>query len=150
MLSTEKNNVFGILPHMFIHHMKCPLTHLPLCRIYASVNRVSIGLDNGLSPIRRQAINWTNAGLLSIEALGTNLTEIWIEIVTFSFKKMRFKMSIAKMAAIFSRGTWVNQHISDIVGCRVSKIFAMRNMITLVLHESASFFAIYFEIIKSL
>ena len=28
----------------------------PLCRIYASVNRVSIGSDNGLSAIRRQAI----------------------------------------------------------------------------------------------
>ena len=27
-----------------------------LCRIYASVNMVSIGSDNGLSPIRRQAI----------------------------------------------------------------------------------------------
>ena len=28
----------------------------PLCRIYASVTRVTIGLDNGLSPILRQAI----------------------------------------------------------------------------------------------
>ena len=28
----------------------------PWCRIYASVNEVSIGSDNGLSPIRRQAI----------------------------------------------------------------------------------------------
>ena len=32
--------------------------------LYASVN--IIGSDNGLSPVRRQAINWTNAGLLSI------------------------------------------------------------------------------------
>ena len=32
------------------------LTHLRLVRIYASVNRVSIGSDNGLSPVRRQAI----------------------------------------------------------------------------------------------
>ena len=28
----------------------------PKCRIYALVNRVSIASDNGLSPIRRQAI----------------------------------------------------------------------------------------------
>ena len=34
--------------------------------MYASVNGVSIGSDNGLSPVRRQAITWTNAGLLSI------------------------------------------------------------------------------------
>ena len=33
---------------------------------YASMNWVRIGLDNGLSPIRRQAIIWTNAGLLCI------------------------------------------------------------------------------------
>ena len=33
---------------------------------YASMNRVSIGPDNGLSPIRHKAIIWTNAGLLSI------------------------------------------------------------------------------------
>ena len=31
--------------------------------MHASVNRVSIGSDNGLSPIRRQAIILTNAGL---------------------------------------------------------------------------------------
>ena len=35
----------------------------PQCRIYASVNRVSICSDNGLSPIRRPAITWTNATL---------------------------------------------------------------------------------------
>ena len=28
----------------------------PYCRIYVSVNRVNIGLDNGVSPIRHQAI----------------------------------------------------------------------------------------------
>ena len=33
----------------------------------------SIGSDNGLSPGRRQAIIWTNAGMLLIEPLGTNL-----------------------------------------------------------------------------
>ena len=36
---------------------------------------VSIGLDNGLSPIRRQAINYPNAGLLSIAPLGTIVSE---------------------------------------------------------------------------
>ena len=30
------------------------------------MNRVSIGSDNGLSPIRRQAIIWTNAAILLI------------------------------------------------------------------------------------
>ena len=34
-----------------------------------------IGSDNGLSPGRRQAIIWTNAGLLSIGPLGTYFSE---------------------------------------------------------------------------
>ena len=55
-----------------------------------------IGSDNGLSPDRRQAIIWTNAGLLLIEPLGTNFSEILIEILTFSLKKMRLKVSSAK------------------------------------------------------
>ena len=55
-----------------------------------------IGSDNGLTPERRQAIIWTNAGILLIGPLGTNLSEILIEILTFSFKKMRLKVSSAK------------------------------------------------------
>ena len=55
-----------------------------------------IGSDNGLSPDRRQAIIWTNAGVLWIGPLGTNFSEISIEILTFSFKKMRLKVSSAK------------------------------------------------------
>ena len=52
----------------------------------------SIGSDNGLSPGRRQAIIWTNAGILVIGPLGTNLSEILIKIHTFWFKKMHLKM----------------------------------------------------------
>ena len=55
-----------------------------------------IGSDDGLSPERRQAIIWTNAGILLIGPLGTNSSEILIEIQTFSLKKIRFKMSSAK------------------------------------------------------
>ena len=44
-----------------------------------------IGSDNGLSPGRRQAIIWTNAGILLTGHLGTNLNEIFIEIHIFSF-----------------------------------------------------------------
>ena len=56
--------------------MLVALTHPPLVlQIYASVNRVIIGSDNGLSPIRRQTIIWTNAGILLIGPLETNLRE---------------------------------------------------------------------------
>ena len=57
---------------------------------------IIIGSDNGLPPGRRQAIIWTNAGILLIGHLGTNFSEILIQIHTFSFKKMHLKMSSAK------------------------------------------------------
>ena len=59
-------------------------------------NLTIIGSDNGLSPGGRQAIIWTNAGMISIGALGTNFSEILAEIITFSFKKMYLKVSSAK------------------------------------------------------
>ena len=55
-----------------------------------------IGSDNGLSPGRRQAIIWTNAGILLTGHLGTKFSEILIKIYTFSFKKMHMKISSGK------------------------------------------------------
>ena len=54
-----------------------------------------IGSDNGLSPDRHQVIIWTNDVLLLIGPLGTHFSEIFIEILTFSFKKMHLKVSSA-------------------------------------------------------
>ena len=56
----------------------------------------TIDSDNGLSPGRRQAIIWTNAGILLIGPLRTNFSEILIGIQIFSFKKMHLKLSSAK------------------------------------------------------
>ena len=50
------------------------------------MNRVSIDSDNGLWTGRRQAIIWTNAGILLIQTLGRNVREILSEIYTFSLK----------------------------------------------------------------
>ena len=59
------------------------------------VSRLTIiGSDNGLSPGRRQAIIWTSVGILLTGPLGTNFSEILIEIHTFSFNKMHLKMSL--------------------------------------------------------
>ena len=59
-------------------------------------NLTIIGSDNCLSPGRRQAIIWTNVGILLIGPLGTNFSEMLIEIQTFSFKKIHLKMSSGK------------------------------------------------------
>ena len=56
----------------------------------------SIGSDSGLSPGRRQAIIRTNAGILLIRPWGTNFSEFLVEILIFSFNKMRLKVSSAK------------------------------------------------------
>ena len=59
-------------------------------------NLTIIGSDNGLSPGRRQAIIFTNAGILLTGPLGTNFSEILIGIHKFSFTKMYLKISSAK------------------------------------------------------
>ena len=59
-------------------------------------NLTIIGSDNGLSPGRRQAITWTNVGILLIGPLWTNFSERLIEIHTFSFNKIHLKMSSGK------------------------------------------------------
>ena len=59
---------------------------------YVCVSKLTIiGSDNDLSPGRRQAIIWTNDGILLIGPLGTNFSEILSKIHTFSFKKMHLK-----------------------------------------------------------
>ena len=78
---------YWILPTRLTHWGR--LTHICLMRL------TIIGSDNGLSPDWRQAIIWTNTGILLIGPLGTNLSEIQIKILTFSFKKMRLNMSSA-------------------------------------------------------
>ena len=66
------------------------VTHLCVSKL------TSIASDNGLSPGRRHAIIWTNAGILLIRLLGTNFNEMLIEILKFSFMKMHLKVSSAK------------------------------------------------------
>ena len=79
-------------------HISCCITLAHWGRVtHICVSKLTtIGSDNGLSPGRCQAIILTNAGILLIGSLGTNLSEILIEILTFSFKKMHLKISYAK------------------------------------------------------
>ena len=72
------------------------LTHWGRVTHICVFNLTIIGSDNGLSPSRRQAIIWTNDGILLIEPLGTKFSEILIAIQTFSFKKIYLKISSAK------------------------------------------------------
>ena len=62
------------------------INSLRLCDAY--MHQQTIGSDYGLLPGWHQVIIWTNAGILLIRPIGTNLSEILIEIHTFSFNKM--------------------------------------------------------------
>ena len=97
-----------------------------------------IASDNGLSPGRRQAIIWTNAEILLIGTLGTNFSEILIDIVTFSFTKMRLKVSSAKWRPACLGLNELSSYWLRIIGCLsyisnvlrlylVSKIRALNN-----------------------
>ena len=77
-------------------HLRVKLTHWCGMTHLCVDNLTIIGSDNGLSPGRRQAIIWTNVGILLIGPLGTNFGEILFEIHTFEFKKMQFKTSFVK------------------------------------------------------
>ena len=83
-----------------------------------------IGSDNDMSPVQRQAIIWTNAGILLIRALGTNFSEILGEIHSFSFSKIHLKMPSAKWR-LFGLGLNELTRLVDIstnhhiCGCRI-------------------------------
>ena len=74
----------------------CVLTHWGRATHICVSKLTIIGSDNGLSPGRRQAITWTNDGILLIGPLGTNFSEILSKIHIFPFKKMHLKTSYAK------------------------------------------------------
>ena len=92
-------------------------------------NLAIMGSDNGLSPGRRQAIIWTNAGILLIGSLWTNFSAIWIGIQTFSLKKIHLKMSSAKWR-LFCLGLNVLNHLppdfsESVVTCSISLEYAI-------------------------
>ena len=74
----------------------------PWCHIYASVNLVSIGSDNGVSPIRRQGIICTNAELITSKVKVT-----FDENVKIFIHEIASENIVCEMAAILSRGRWV-------------------------------------------
>ena len=63
-------------------------------------NRAIIVSDNGLSPVRRQAIIWTSAGVLVIRSLGTNFSELLSKNSYIYIQRNAFENVVCEMAAI--------------------------------------------------
>ena len=70
--------------NLYMHGALC-LAHWDRVTYICVSNLTIIGSDNGLSLGQRRAIIWTNAGKSLIEPLGTNSSEIVIEIHIFLF-----------------------------------------------------------------
>ena len=91
-----------------------------------------IGSDNGLSRGRHQAIILTNAGILLIRPLGTNFSEFFFEIQTFSLTKIRLKMSSAKCCS-FRLGLDVLSHMAVL---NMGVLFNQHRLVKAVMRES--------------
>ena len=97
---------------LLVYHMGCLLTHWGRVMHIFVGKLTSIGSDNGLSPGRRQAIIWTNAGILLIGHSGTNFSECLIVIHTFSFNKMhKFANGVCEMASILSQLQCIKEYL---------------------------------------
>ena len=90
-----------------------------------------IGSDNGLSPGRCQAIIWTNTGIFLIGPLETIISEIFIAIHTFSFKKMHLKISSGKWRpfclGLSVLSVMVLKHPQNNLCCQVPSYFVHQN-----------------------
>ena len=96
-------DVTVMLFYLHLYQWNKLLTHWGRATHICVSNITIIVSDNDLSPGRRQAIIWTNAGILFIGPLGTNFSEILIGIQTLAFKKIHLEMSSAKWR-LFSLG----------------------------------------------
>ena len=92
LVMKDKNNSFTILvsvvkrtlgmyylsifynPRNILLSLLTYLTHWGRATHICVSKQTNTGLDNGLSPGRRQAIIWNNAGILLIRTLGTNFS----------------------------------------------------------------------------
>ena len=86
---SEQSHVLGLQWYSVLTNW-CRVTHICISKL------TIIGSDNGLSPDGCEAIIWTNARIMLIRTLGTNVSEIFSEIHKFSLTKMHLKMSSEK------------------------------------------------------
>ena len=89
-------SIWKIARYLDFHWVQATLPHWRRATHRCVSKLTIIGSYNGLSPGQRQAIAWTNDGVLLIAPLGTNFSEIVSKIHTFSLKKMHLKTSSAK------------------------------------------------------
>ena len=83
-----------------------------MCLIYGGINWLrptwaTIGFDNGLVHVRRQATIWTNSVILLIGPLSTNFSEIGLKFLHFHSRICIWNV-VWNMITILSRPQYVN------------------------------------------
>ena len=89
-------NEWDHIVHISRTYTDVTLTHWGRVKHICVCKLTIIGSDNGLAPGRRQAITWANVGIFWIGPLGTNFSDMLIEIHIFLFKKIHLEMSFGK------------------------------------------------------
>ena len=110
-------------------------------------NLTIIGLDNGLSPGRRQTIIRTNAGILLLRPLGTNFSEFLVQILIFSFTKMHLKMSSAKWGPI-SLGLNVLMSLCSYISILACRTWSAVMCLKLSYHPSTTWNFTYYKAVS--
>ena len=105
------------------------LTHWGRVRHICVNKLINIWYVNILSPGRRQAIVWTNVGILLIAPLGIKFSEILVEIYIYIYTFIPenvFENVVRKLAVILTQPQCFNQSqspkLSDITATRQKKI----------------------------
>ena len=104
-------NIFVLMLHIYVTLEAYSITEINWTYIgllthwgrvtHICVSKLSIiGSDNGLSRGRRQAIIWTNAGILLIRTLGRNFIQ-----------ENALENVVCEMASVLSQLQWVNNYI---------------------------------------
>ena len=92
--------------YILLDSQRCNLTHRGRVTHTCVDNLTIIGSDNGLSPGWRQAIVWTNAGILLIGTYRTNFNEILIKTHIFHLWKCIWKCCLG-LNVVFK---WTNSN----------------------------------------
>ena len=87
------------------------LTHWGRLTQKCLINLTTIVSDNGLSPVRHQAIIWTNGGIFLIWPLEINFDEISAKILKVSLNKADLRVSIATTGLIIIRNLDSNRQL---------------------------------------
>ena len=100
--SEKKLLKFSVMWFLNLCWLVSHLTHWGRVTHLCISKSTTIGLDNGLSPGRHQAINWTNAGILLIEPLNKLQWNFNRNLYNF-IQENAFENVVWKTAAILSR-----------------------------------------------